>query len=103
MTQKKLYSILKQTGLPVAYHHFKNTTAPPLICYLRINNDNILADDRVYVKCPNYRVELHTDEKAPEIEELLENLFDENEFVYDVDETYIESEKMYEVIYYIQI
>ena len=103
MTQKELSAILKRVGLPLAYHHFDKPQKLPFMCYIRDGDDNEHADNKTWVKLKNYQVELYSEKKSPEIEKKIESIFDENEIIYDVDETYIESEKMYEVIYFIQV
>lgn len=105
MTEAELHNLLKSTGLPVAYHHFdeKNPPSLPYIVYLFVSSANFGADNKVYAKRNNYQVELYADKKDPASEKLLEDLFDSNDIYYDKSETYIESEKMYQVIYEIQI
>jgi len=103
MTQNELYNLLKSTGLPVAYHHFDEPPSLPYIVYLFTFSDNLGADNKVYQKINNYQVELYSEKKDLESEQLLENVFDENDIYYDKSETYIESEEMYQVIYEIQI
>jgi len=103
MTQAELYNLLKSTGLPVAYNHFKTAPSLPYIDYLFTYSDNFGADNKVYSKISNYLIELYSEKKDLESEQLLENVFDENDIYYDKSETYIESEEMYQVIYEIQI
>jgi len=103
MTQAELYNLLKSTGLPVAYNHFKNPPSLPYIVYLFTFSNNLGADNKVYQKINNYKVELYSDKKDLVSEKLIEDLLDENEIFYDKTETYIESEKLYQVIYEIQI
>jgi len=103
MTQNELYNLLKSTGLPVAYHHFDEPPNLPYIVYLFTYSSNFGAEDRVYQKIDNYQVELYSEKKDLAREQLIENLFDENDIYYDKSETYIESEEMYQVIYEIQI
>lgn len=103
MTQAELYNLLKSTGLPVDYNHFKTPPSLPYIVYLFTYSDNFGADNKVYQKIDNYRVELYSDKKDLVSEKLIEDLLDENEIFYDKTETYIESEELYQVIYEIQI
>lgn len=103
MTGQELYEFLGKTGFPVAYHHFNTPVSPPFIAYIRVNDDNVVADNTVYVKRDNYQVELYTDKKDTAAEKKLEDIFRENEIVYETDEIYIETEDMYEVIYTIQV
>lgn len=108
MTQTELYNILKSTGLPVAYNHFKSSHGnsipdPPYIVYLFTHSSNFGADNKVHHKANNYQVELYSVKKDLASEELLEDLFDENDIFYDKSETYIDSESLYQVIYEILI
>ena len=42
---------------------------------------------------------MYTDEKNPEVEALVEAVLDEHDIFYDKTEVWIESEKLYEVLY----
>lgn len=99
----KLYEILKSTDLEVAYHHFNNPPPLPYIVYLQTGSDNFGADNRVYQKINDYQIELYSDYKDPETEQVLEDTLDNNGIFYDKFEDYIESEKLYMVAYQIQI
>lgn len=101
MTLEYLYNILNKTSLPVAYHHFEEDTKPPYIVYLVDNNDNFMADNKVYKKIININIELYTNKKDIELENKLEDILDENNICYTSNETYIDSEKMYQKIYMI--
>lgn len=103
MTQAELYNLLKSTGLPVAYNHFKTAPSLPYIIYLFTYSSNFAADGKIYKRFDNYQVELYSEKKDLGSEQLLENVFDENDIYYDKSETYIESEEMYQVNYEIQI
>ena len=103
MTQAELYNLLKSTGLPVAYNHFKNPPSLPYIVYLFTYSSNFGADNKVYQKISNYQVELYSDKKDLTSEKLIEDLFDNNDIFYDKTETYIDSENFYQVMYEIQI
>jgi len=94
-----LFTLLKSTGLPVAYHHFTSPPTPPYIVYLFSYSSNFGADNRVYSKQSNYQVELYTTEKDPVSEKLIEDLFDEHDIYWEKSETYIESEGLYQVLY----
>jgi hypothetical protein len=94
-----LFTLLKSTGLPVAYHHFKTPPEPPYIVYLFSYSSNFGADNKVHGKVNNYQVELYTKTKDPTSEALIEGLFDANEIYWDKTETYIESEGLYQVLY----
>jgi len=94
-----LKEFLEQTGLPVVYHHWESPPDPPYIVYVFTDSENFGADDRVYARGDDYDVELYSDKKDPVTEKILEDLFDEYDIFYEKSEVWIESERMYEVIY----
>jgi len=90
-----------EIGLPYAYHHFAEgeSPAPPFICYLTPGSDNFAADGKVYYKIDEYHIELYTDVKSPTLEAQLEAVLDAHGIFYDKSEVWIESERLYEVLY----
>lgn len=100
----ELYELLKELKMPIAYHHFIKAKSPPFIVYYRVNSKNFVADDTVYTKTNIYRIELYTKQKDVNKEIEIENLLDRSGIIYEViSESYIESEKIYQVIYEINI
>ena len=99
---EEIVLLLEQlTGIPYAYSHFAEgeAPAPPFICYLCPGSDNFSADGRVYKKINDVRIELYTDKKEPATELRLETVLDNAGIFYNKIETWIESEKLYEVLY----
>ena len=96
-----LISIMETIGIPYAYDHFAEgeSPAPPFICFLCLGSDNFAADGRVYFKINLVHIELYTDEKNPETENHVEAVLDEHGIFYDKTEVWIESERLYEVLY----
>jgi len=94
-----LFTLLKSTGLPVAYHHFTSPPSPPYIVYLFAYSSNFGADNKVHSQADNYQVELYTKTKDPAVEALIEGLFDANDIYWEKTETFIESEGLYQVLY----
>lgn len=103
MTQDELNSLLESTGFSVVYHYFTEPPTIPYIVYLFTFSENFGADNKVYAKINNYQVELYSDIKDPDSEQILEDIFDNNEIFYDKTEAYIKSEGLYQVLYEIQI
>ena len=99
MDEAALFTLLKSTGLPVAYHHFTSPPTPPYIVYLFSYSSNFGADNKVHSQADNYQVELYTKTKDPTSEALIEGLFDANEIYWEKTETYIESEGLFQVLY----
>ena len=98
---EEIVLLLSQLGIPYAYDHFAEgeAPAPPFICYLCPSSDNFSADGKVYRKFNDVHIELYTDKKEPATELLIENLLDSESIFYNKSETWIESEKLYEVLY----
>lgn len=97
----KLVNILNEIGIPFAYDHFAEgeSPEPPFICYLLPESDNFSADGGVYLKVTVVHIELYTDRKDPEAEGKVEAALDAGGIFYDKTEVWIESEKLYEVLY----
>lgn len=99
-----LMDLLKELEIPVAYDHFNTAIEPPCIVYRRISTDNFSADNKVYKKIEQFYVELYTEFKDVSKETALEDLFEESDIFWNVEsEDYIDTEKMYQVIYSINI
>ena len=97
----KIIELLTELEIPFAYDHFAEGESPdpPFICYRSPNSDNFGADGTVYLGVMIVDIELYTDKKDPEIESQLEGLLWNYGIFFNKSETYIESEKLYEVIY----
>lgn len=98
---EELLQILNETQIPFAYHHFAEgeSPEPPFICYLLPGSNNFSADGKVYYKINEVHIELYTDLKDLAVEQQLEDVLDEHGIFYNKSETWIESEKLYEVLY----
>ena len=93
--------IMEAIQLPFAYDHFAEGEGPdpPFICFLLPGSDNFPADGRVYFKATMVHIELYTDHKDPELEQRVETVLDGHGIFYDKTEVWIESERLYEVLY----
>ena len=97
---QNLKTLLEQLEIPVAYNHFNQPTNPPFVVFRRYSQSNFGADNKVYEKIDNYYVELYTEFNDVELEENLENILTQADIFFNVEsEDYIDSEKMYQVIY----
>ena len=96
-----LIRIMEAIGIPYAYDHFAEGEAlePPFICFLCPGSDNFAADGWAYFKVDKVHIELYTDEKNPEIEYRVESVLDQCGIFFDKTEVWIESERLYEVLY----
>ena len=105
MELREVVSMLAGLGIPLAYHHFAEgeSPAPLFLLYLSPGSDNFSADGRVYLKVTQLDVELYTDLKDPELEGRLETVLDAAGLFYNKTESYIDSEKLYEVLYEMEV
>lgn len=98
---EQIVKMLDEINLPFAYDHFAEGESPdpPFICYLSPNSNNFAADGKVYYKINEIHIELYTDCKDLSAEQKVEAVLDEHGIFYEKSETWIESEKLYEVLY----
>ncbi len=91
--------------IPFAYDHFAEGESPdpPFICYLLPSSNNFSADGRVYYKISEVHIELYTDLKDLSVEAAVEDMLDEYDIFYNKSETWIESERLYEVLYIFEL
>lgn len=96
-----LIKLLEETGIPFAYDHFAEGESPdpPFICYLLPGSNHFSADGKVYLKVSSVNIELYTDSKDLAVEQELEAVLDGHGIFYEKTEVWIESEKLYEVLY----
>lgn len=98
---EKLTAILNTIGIPYAYDHFAEgeSPEPPFLCYLLPGSSNFSADGKVYHRISEVRLELYTDFKDLASEQKAEDALDAAGIFYNKTETWIDSEKLYEVLY----
>ena len=97
----KLLELMAEIDIPSAYDHFAEgeSPSPPFITYLLPGSDNFAADGKVYFRVTEVHIDLYTDVKDPEVESRVEAVLDEHGIFYDKTEVWIDSEKLYEVLY----
>lgn len=84
-----------------AYDHFAEGESPdpPFICFLYPKAENFGADNLVYHHFNRLDIEVYTDYKDPDMEATIEEVLTAHELYYEKSEVWIETEKMYEVLY----
>ena len=97
----ELLQIMQELSLPFAYDHFAEgeSPEPPFVVYLIPGNNNFAADGIAYYKISEVHIELYTDKKDPQLEAQVEAVLDQHGIFYDKTETWIESEKLYEILF----
>ncbi|MED3716034.1 hypothetical protein P4518_01355 [Geobacillus thermodenitrificans] len=103
MTQAELYQALKSLGYPVAYGSFTSPVTPPFITYQFAYSSDMIADNHNYVDIGNFQVELYTAKKDLVAEQKVQDKLKELGLPYRKFETYLDEEKMYQILYEIQI
>jgi hypothetical protein len=105
MTYEDVMAMLRECNLPFAYDHFAEGESPdpPFLVFLFPGTGNVFADNQVYYKVNELNIELYTDKKDPEIEIQIEDILSAHEIAYEKTEIWIESGKMYEVLYQTEI
>ncbi len=97
----KMLEIMEAIRIPYAYHHFAEgeSPRPPFLCFLTPESDNFSADGGVYYRVDVFHIELYTDRKSPQIEQQVEAVLDAHGIFYEKTEAWIESERLYEILY----
>ena len=97
----ELLKMLGEMQIPFAYDHFAEGESPdpPILCYLLPGSNNFSADGRVYYKISEVHIEVYTDLKDLSVEAAVEAVLDEHGIFYNKSEIWIDSEKLYEVLY----
>lgn len=105
MTYPKIYEMIQSIGLPCVYHHWEKGSVPslPYIVFLYPSRNDFMADNRNYHKIVQVTIELYSDSKDFDAESKVEAVLEQNEIPYTKEEVYIPSERMYEVIYEMEV
>ena len=101
MTHEQIVAMLEEANLPLAYDHFAEGESPdpPFLIFLFPSSDNFSADGIVYQRIDALHIELYTDSKQPDVERRLETVLDRHGIFYDKTEVWIDTERLYEVLY----
>lgn len=98
-----IYDVLKETGIPCVYSHFRDKgspKSPPYIAYLGSGQNVFEADDTHYWRQNTYQIEYYFTQKNTDNETAIEDKLLEHGYLYTKSEdVYIEDEGVF-VIYY---
>lgn len=105
MTLQEVHELVEGLGYPCAYYQFKEDTAvpPPFICWLMEGDNDFQADDINYARIRPLAIEFYTDAKDFAGETAIEDALDALGIAYSKDETYIDSERLHETIYNMEV
>lgn len=101
MTYEQINEMMEEMGLPFAYHHFAEgeSPSPPFLIFLSPGENTFSADNYMYFSFKQLDIEIYTDIKSPEFEKNIERVLKRHKIYYTKTESWIASEKMYEVLY----
>lgn len=101
MTTREVAAMIAEIGIPYAYYQFPEGTeqATPFACFFYSGDNDFKADNSNYQKIEHLIIEVYTDNKDFTLEATVENVLASHEMVWTRDEEWIESERMVEVIY----
>ena len=105
MSYEEIAEMMQEIGLPFAYHHFAEgeSPKPPFLLFLSPGENTFGADNLMYFSFKRLNIELYTDVKSPEIERQVEDVLTQHGIYYTKTETWIESERLYEVLYEVEV
>ncbi|MEY8354920.1 hypothetical protein AALB39_16390 [Lachnospiraceae bacterium 54-53] len=105
MVHEAVVAMIEEMALPSAYGHFAEgqSPEPPFLVFLYPESRNFAADGIAYHKGNQLRLELYTDYKSLELEERVEAVLDCHSIFYAKSEVWIESERLYEVLYEMEV
>lgn len=105
MTYQQIEQMISQMGLAFTYYQWDVGNAPelPYILFYYPSRNDFIADGRNYLKITKLNIELYSNNKDFENEEMIESVLDEYELVYEKEEQYISDEQMYETLYTMEV
>lgn len=101
MTYKEVATMINSIGIPYAYYQFPDGTGQtcPFICFFFSDSNDLAAENTNYQKIRTLNIELYTDNKDFALEETVETVLNSNGLVYGRSESYLDSERMFMVVY----
>ena len=106
MTLKDFADIIGQMKIPARYNHWdatKELPPDPYIEYAETYTENFGADDQVYQGVQHIDLFLFTRTKNRAAEQEVERVLNSNKIFWDKTETYLEDEKVYQILYEVSI
>lgn len=101
-SSKKIYSTLKDVGLPVFYGLAKAMTSPPYIIYLGNGQDAFEADSTYYTIENRYQIEYYYKDKNDDIEAQIESALMAAGYMYEKSEdVYVEDLECFLIYYHV--
>lgn len=105
MKAKDIQAMLATTGIPFVYHHYPQKKVPPLPfgAWLEAGTDNFGADNKVHSEAHDIRIEFYARDRDWDNEALIESTLDSNNIFWNKECDYLNDEKCYITIYYLEV
>ncbi len=103
MTLKELKQRCEKVGIKYAYGLFKKPTSPPFLIARISTTDNIMADNKVYCKHTPIRLDHIYEHKDLDEQDKIENEILKDVVWNKTEETYLQSERIWQVSYFFEI
>lgn len=105
MSYEDISRMIESIGLPYAYYQFPQGTRkkPPFICFLYPQDNDFIADNMNYVKVEQLTIELYQETFDDTVEAQVEAVLQGNGMVWTKDRVPIDTEKLYETIYTMEV
>ena len=105
MTFQEISQMIDSIGLPYNYYQFEENSAPalPYVLFYYPQRTDVIADNKNYALKTALNVELCTEEKDFATEASVEAVFIAKDIPFTKTETYIDSEKMYMILYEMEV
>lgn len=107
MTFKQIKNMIESFGIPYVYHEWNCDVSelPPLpwVAFRYPDINDFYADNKNYQRITALEIELCTEEKDFELEQRIEGILESNGLTYYKVEDYIDSERMFDVKYELEV
>jgi len=108
MTTQDVAALVESIGLPYCYYQFEDDPTssvpnPPFVAYYYTGDNDFKADDINYVQINQLVIELYTDDKRFDLENLVRAVLTQNGLAFDWVQSYIEDEHMYMTTYTMEV
>lgn len=95
LTIEQFQQLMDDYGVKNTFSHFSNEVKPPFIAWL-CDENNFIADNRVYITATNFTVDLYTvKSQTLDEERKLEDYFDSHNLIWEKEhQSWIDEEKI---------
>lgn len=104
MTYQEINTFVEGLGFDCAYYQFDDTKqGPPFICWFLPDINDVYADNINFQRIVRLVIEFYTDQKDFVNEQTIETALTQGGFSYTKTETYLDSERMHETVYEMEV